>query len=275
MSFVSLQPSFEKKIPNPLKADRIKHRVTFNPSKASPGETLRVAVPTLEDGVVLVPGSMSLLFNLVVSGHINNFLVKNMSRALVSSLRVTFAGEELQYTNAFDLYKLFEDLFLLKAQRKNMYLEGIQLEDLCKIRSNSGDKKTSGVDVESKLNTVYSNKYRIPLYHEILKDHGVFYPRALSNQLNFEIKLAEAKMVVKGSDASQLGYELTNIELEYEVIHAFNLAREASSSYLNGKQFMYEHVTYYKTVTVKKVEDKIMNVSITVPCRSMKGVGLK
>ena len=87
-------------------------------------------MPTLEDGVVLVPGSMSLLFNLVVSGHINNFLVKNVSRALVSSLRLTFAGEELQYTNAFDLYKLFEDLFLLKAQRKNMYLEGIQSEDL-------------------------------------------------------------------------------------------------------------------------------------------------
>ena len=82
-------------------------------------------------------------------------------------------------------------------------------------------------------------------------------------------------MVVKGSDASQLGYELTIIELEYEVIHAFNLAREASSSYLNGKQFMYEHVTHYKTLTVKKVEDKIINVSITVPCRSMKGVGLK
>ena len=186
MSFVSesLQPSFEKKIPNALKADKIKHRVTFSPNKASPGETLRVAVPKLEDGVVLVPDSLALLFNLVVSGHINNFLI-SVSRALFLSLRVTFAGEELQYTNAFDLYKLFEDLFLPKAQRENMYLEGIQSEDLCKIRSNSGDKKTSGVVAESKLNTVYCNKYRIPLDHEILKDHGVFYPRALPNQLIF------------------------------------------------------------------------------------------
>ena len=225
----------------------------------------------LEDGVVLVPGSLSLLFNLVVSSHAINFLV-NVSRALVSSLRVTFAGEELKYTNAFDLYKLFEDLFLAKAQRKNMYLEGIQSEDLYKVRSNSEDKKTSGVVAESKLNTVYGNKYRIPLDHEILKDHGVFYPRALPNQVIFEIKPAEAKMVVKGSDASQLGYELTNIELEYEVIHDTNLAREESSSYLNGKEFMYEHVTHYKTLTVKKLEDTIMNVSITVPRLSMKGI---
>ena len=255
-SFVSesFKRSFDKKkIPNALKADRIKHRVTFNPNKASLGETLRVAVLKLEDGVVLVPGSLSLLFNLVVSSHANNFLV-NVSRALVSSLRVTFAGEELQYTNAFDLYKLFEDLFLAKAQRKNMYLEGIQSEDLCKVRSNSEDKKTSGVVAESKLNTVYGNKYRIPLDHEILKDHGVFFPRALPNQVIFEIKPAQAKMVVKGSDASQLGYELTNIELEYEVIHDTNLAREASSSYLNGKEFMYEHVTHYKTLTVKKLD---------------------
>ena len=79
-------------------------------------------------------------------------------------------------------------------------------------------------------------------------------------------------MVVKGSDASKLGYELTNIELEYEVIHDFNLAREASSSYLNGKQFIYEHVTHYKMLTVKKLEDTNMNVSITVPRRSMKGI---
>ena len=51
-----LRPSFEKKISNALKADRVKHRLTFNPNKTSPEETLYVAVPKLEDGAVLVPG---------------------------------------------------------------------------------------------------------------------------------------------------------------------------------------------------------------------------
>ena len=55
-----------------------------------------------------------------------------------------------------------------------MVPEGIQSEDLCKIRLNSGDKKTSGVDAENKLNEVYGNKYRINLDHQILTDHGVF-----------------------------------------------------------------------------------------------------
>ena len=175
-------------------------------------------MPKLEDEVVLVPGSLALVLNLVVSGHANNFLVNNVSRALVSRLVVKFAGEILQDTNAFDIYKLFEDLFLPKAQRENMYLEGIQTEELCKIRSNSGDKKTTGVDAEKKLNTVYGNKYRIPLDHEILKDHGVFNPSALHNALIFKITLAPANMVVKGSDASELNYELTNIQLEYNLV---------------------------------------------------------
>ena len=153
-----------------------------------------------------------------------------------------------------------------------MYLEGIQTEELCKIRSNSGDKKTSGVDAEKILNTVYGNKYRIPLEHEILKDHGVFHPRALHDALIFEITLAPENMGVKGSDSSKLNYELTNIQLEYEVIHNVDLARETSSSYLKGKDFMYKHVIHHKTLTVNKMVDTIINESINVPRRSMKGI---
>ena len=79
-------------------------------------------------------------------------------------------------------------------------------------------------------------------------------------------------MVVKGSDSSKLDYELKNIELEYEVIHNVDLARETSSSYLNSKDFMYEHVTHHKTLTVNKADDTIINESINVPHRSMKGI---
>ena len=55
-----------------------------------------------------------------------------------------------------------------------MVTEGIQSEDLSKICSNSGDRKTSGVDAENKLNEVYGSKYRINLDHQILTDHGIF-----------------------------------------------------------------------------------------------------
>lgn len=54
-----------------------------------------------------------------------------------------------------------------------MVPDGIQREDLCKIHSNSGDKKTSGVAAETKLNEIHGSKYRISLHHQILDDHGV------------------------------------------------------------------------------------------------------
>ena len=61
-------------------------------------------------------------------------------------------------------------------ERDNMVPEDIQSKDLCKIRSGSGDKKTTGVKAEKKLNEVYSKKYGIDLEHQVLTDHSVFYP---------------------------------------------------------------------------------------------------
>ena len=111
---------------------------------------------------------------------------------------VKFAGDKLQDTKAYDIYKLYEDLFLPKIQRANMFFEGIHSEDLCKIRSNVGDKKTTGVDTENKLESVYKNKYRIVLDQEILKDHGVFHPRTRAGKLVFELTLTPASLVVRG-----------------------------------------------------------------------------
>ena len=194
--------------------------------------------------------------------------MNNVSRALVNKLTAKFAGEILQDTDSYDLFKLYEDLFLTEKERANQLSEGIQSEDLAKIRCNAGDKKTTGVVKEIKLNGIYGSKYRIPIDHEILKTHGVFFPRALSDELVFELRLAPASNVVKGSDASKLAYELTNIQLEYEVIHSKELADEVESNYKNGKRLMYEHVTHHKTISFSKGTDSMINERR----RSMKGL---
>ena len=135
--------------------------------------------------------SQSLNLDIDLSGgDENNFLVQNVSRALVDKLVVKFGDEVLQDTVGYDIYKIFEDLFRPKGSRQEMLTEGIQSEDLCKIRSNSGDKKTSGVEAEKMLAKVYKNNNCIHLDHQILSDHGVFYPHALYHHLIFEITLA-------------------------------------------------------------------------------------
>ena len=153
-----------------------------------------------------------------------------------------------------------------------MVPEGIQSEDLCKIRSNSGDKKTSGVDDEKILNLVYGKKYRINLDHQILNDHGVLYPQALYNDLVFEVTLAPASQVVKGSDPTKLKYKLTNIQLEYEMIRSKNLAKKAFGIYESGKEFAYDHVMRDHVVPINRGTDTRINIKVAAQRRSMKAI---
>ena len=244
-----LLPTRNTKTMNSMKAPYVVKRITFCCTEANPGDMLEVHVPKLNENEVLVPGSLALHFEIDLSGgHANNFLVQNESQALVSKLAVKFGGTTLDETADYNIYKIFTDLFLPREKRGNMLVEGIQSKKLSQIRSGAGDKPTTGVDAENKLEKVYGKKYRINLDHQILTNHGVFYPQALYAGLVFEVTLAPAGQVVKGSDPTKLKYKLTNIQLEYEMTRSENLANEVTSAYEAGKEFLYDHVIRLKVV---------------------------
>ena len=271
----SLLPSHSEKVLGAMKAERTVKCITFNPSEANAGETLYVSVPKLAENEVIVAGSLALVFNInlkVTGADANNYLVQNVSRALVDKFTVKFAATMVQDTDSYSIYKIFEDLFLSQDERENMLREGIQNEDLNKIRSDAGDKKTSGVDEENALNGVYDTKYRINLDYPILTDHGVFYPQALPNDLVFELGLVPASQVVKGSDASKLGYKLENIQMEYEVIRSKALADEALSTYTSGKEFAYDFVMRDRVVPITRGLDTRLNLRVNSQRRSLKGI---
>ena len=270
----SLLPSHSEKVLGAMKAERTVKRITFNPTSANPGETLYVSVPKLANNEVIVPGSLALVFdiNLKVTGaHANNYLVQNVSRALVDKLIVKFASTIIQDTMSYGIYKTFEDLFLSKDERENMLREGIQSDALNKLRSGAGDKDDSNAG-RNTLNAVYGTKYRINLDHPILTDHGVFYPQALYNDLVFELTLAVAHDVVKGSDRAKLGYKLENIQLEYEVIRSQTLAHEAVSTYNSGKEFTYDLVMCERVVPITLGSDTHLNLRVNPQRISLKGV---
>ena len=270
----SLLPSHSEKVLGAMKAERTVRRTTFNPTSANPGETLYVSVPKLADNEVIVPGSLALVFNInlkVPGAHANNHLVQNVSRALVDKFIVKFSSRIVQETASYGIYKTFEDLFLSKDERENMLREGIQDTDLNKLRSDAGDKDTSNAG-RNTLNAVYGTKYRINLDHPILTDHGVFYPKALYNDLVFELTLALAHAVVKGSDRNKLGYKLENIQLEYEVIRSHTLAIEVVSTYASGKEFAYDLVMCDKVVSITRNSDTHLNLMVNPQRRSLKGI---
>ena len=259
----NLLPSHSVKTLGAMKAECTVKRITFNPAEANPSNNLYVSVPKLNEEEVIVPGSLALLFNIdLTGGHANNYLVQNVSRALVDRFVVKYAGTTVQDTNGYDIYKLFEDFFLSMDEHEEKSLDGIQHTNLNKIRSGTGDKPTSGVDAENKLETIYKNKYRINLDHQILTDHGAFYPQALYNDLTFELTLAQAAQAVRGSDTSKLVYKLKNIQLEYKVIRRKPPANKAASTYSYGKEFAYNLVMLEKIVDVARNTDGRLNLRV-------------
>ena len=120
----NLHPTHAEKTLGAMKAERTVKRITFDRSEAKPGETLYVSVPKLNEHEVIASGSLALLFNIdLTGGHANNYLVQNVSRALVDRLVVKFAATTVQDTVGYDIYKIFEDLFLSVDERDNMLKE--------------------------------------------------------------------------------------------------------------------------------------------------------
>ena len=150
-----------------LKADRTLHRVTFNPSSASPGETLYISVPKLSANTVLVPGSFGLLATLKIdvvlssAADATRSVINNLARNLIIRKKIMYAGETIEDTNRVDLYKTYTDLFKTVSERDNMLREGVSSDAVRKTRTGSTSKSTDGPIV--KLSGIYGDRYRIPL----------------------------------------------------------------------------------------------------------------
>ena len=103
----NLRPTHTEKNLGAMKAKRAVKRITFDRGEASPSETLYVLVPKLNESKVLVPSSLALLFDIdLTGGHDNNFLVQNVTRALVDKLVVKYSGIILQHTVEYDIFKI-------------------------------------------------------------------------------------------------------------------------------------------------------------------------
>ena len=105
-----------------------------------------------------------------------------------------------------------------------------------------------------------------------MNDHGTFYLQALFNDLLFELTLAPASQVVKGSQPTKLKYKLTNIQLDYEMIGSKTLADEAFSAYTSGKEFAYNHIQRDEVVIFAKDTDTRLNLRVNLQRRSLKGI---
>ena len=203
-------------------------------SSAAPGSNLIIRVPRLEEGEVIVPNSLCLLFDFdlkITGGNaLVNYPVVNLGRALVQRMTVRLGHEILSDVNFYDVFKIYEDLFLPKDEREDRRDEGIHSAEYAKHRYGVTAKDDSKVNAKA-IGELLGKRHKIRLEHEALDGHGAFYPHALSSVLEFNFRLAPAKDVVVGGDASKLVYMLSNIELRMETIRSEILAEKAMERY--------------------------------------------
>ena len=85
-----------------------------------------------------------------------------------------------------------------------------------------------------------------------MTDHGIFYPQALYYDLVFELTLAPANQVVRGSDPTKLEYKLTNIQLEYEWFEAKSLQMRQNQFTTLANSFLYHYMNHDTVVAIDK-----------------------
>ena len=133
-------PERVPKIERGLKGARTVHRVTFTPSSANPGDTLRVELPSLSADMVFVPKSLKLRFQLEVDvGKDTNHVVFNVSRNLVDNFSVRFGSHKILDIERYDLYEGYHDLLGVEEDM----MMGITSEAYRKIRAGASDKSTN------------------------------------------------------------------------------------------------------------------------------------
>ena len=262
-----LNPNRSVRVPLGIKAERKYHSITHNPSTINSGQTLYVRVPKLNQGILIVPGTLKLTFDLERSGgHANNHFVNNVGRAIVDQMQEKLGGETLSNIQHYGPYKVYCDLWLSKDQRKNKVMQGLGSESLRKHRSG-----LAGSGKDTAIKDAFGVRYSIPLDFDIYNNHGPFYPWCINEDFVTEITFSEPKYLITASDdAANMGYSVKNIAIEYETVQCPELARQIESDYVNGITFFYDHVTHFKSQNTGS--EKSLNINVNIPRRSMKGI---
>ena len=257
------------RIPLGLKAERLHHVITNNPSSANPKETLYIRIPRLTENTFFVPESVYLSADVTISGENTNYVVNNLSRNLISKLVVKWGSETILSIFNYNIYATFKDLWLTEEERDNSVFQGIQSENLRKLRS--GVTVAGASDNEKALKEVFEKKYKIPLDFELLTCHSPLYKFPIQEDIIFEITLSSVEDIIVTDKIDNWNYKLENICLEYNTVTNETLARQLQNNYMSGFSIFYDWVDHFKAINIPRTET-LINENINFPKRSIKGI---
>ena len=267
-----------------LKSENTHHVQTHNPSSANPGETLYVRIPKLDKSTVIVPNSLMLTFDFIISGHAGNYMVNNLGNNISSHDIIKIGGETIYDLTNCHLFYTYRDLWLTSMQRENSVFQGIHnSKKLSKLRAGHTKETTPDGSTEKDIQDgteigqrnaifdAYGKRFCKPLNFELFSRHAPFYPYAIDADIVYEITINEIANVVQASEKANWNFELKNICLEYDTVSDTTLTRHIADSYSIGTYYLYNYITHFKTVELLQTSG-ILNININVPRRSVTGV---
>ena len=92
-----------------IKAESTHHVTTHNPSSAYPGETLYVRIQKFDKNEVIVPNSLMLTFDFVITGNADNYMVNNPGGNISSRDVMKIGGETIYDLCHCYLYYKYKD----------------------------------------------------------------------------------------------------------------------------------------------------------------------
>jgi hypothetical protein len=211
---------------------------------------------------------MALVFDFKNS-NTKSWFRNNLGKLLQKRLEIRLAGEKVYDNSGESLLEVYKDLWLHNKQRDDMVEDGIASEA---TRKKISKDDAANDDAEATaLFGVFGTKQKIRI-NKILKDHGLYAPHNMANDLQYVITLPAAAEIMSAQGGENVeGYTLENIELEYESIDNIDLARKSEGLYGSERELSFEHATLMKKTEWSK-DSTIINETINVPRRSMKAI---
>ena len=246
---------------------------TNNFSTIEPDELLTARFPDLKENQVIIPSTTKLTFNISLAGSdVNRTLVGNLGRNIIRKLVVKLKGNEITSTDNYNVLYSYYDCWKTATERHNAIFRGIieaegQTENAIKHRINAGNKANNAKD--QTVESIYDNRFCIPLDFEILESSLPLYQYGLGSHLTYELTFADYSDVIKAMDPNTT-YTVSNISLEFDTIINASLASQIRTEYMTNS-ILYDRILRARIIPLNKSHTSF-SVDINSPSKSLKGV---
>jgi len=206
-----------------FKGETCYETITFSPSTAKSGDVLYVDFPKIKD-CLIIPGTFALTFDFKIEldpstpgKEVKNYPVNNVAANILSKICIKLGSETIFDLDYSYLYNTYKDLWLSSESRNNLVFEGLQEEELRKMRTDIKAELYKHKLTNIQMRNTFGTRYKLPVNFDIISNHMPMSGELLESKITFELTVASPKNVLN-YEGKEPTFQMNNICLEFETI---------------------------------------------------------